>query len=251
MLALPTQIVMPSILDLDDSFDEMVERLNTAPPAIPIVNLETGEEIDYIPITGNDVATIIFQLFYSTEAIPVIPFLIGETAEGNYELLSLLLSSLLTTESGAGGINIGMQIAVQCNEDATFAQPIDFVAARDANRRTSALAFNVLFNEAILDICAAWGLTNNYPAENQPVSSDVSSLIITGEFDPITPTQNAALTAETLGRNYVIAYPHSGHSPSVSSPCLAQAIAAFFNNPNQEPDSSCIAQEAPLPFILP
>ncbi|MCG8353523.1 MAG: alpha/beta hydrolase [Chloroflexales bacterium] len=237
--------------NLDVSYDAMVTQLNAAPPAIPIINLETGEEIDYIPITGNDVVSLIFEFFYSTQAIPVIPFLIAETAAGNYEPLSLLVSSLLASGGGAGGINIGMQFAVQCNEDATFAEPIDFIAARDANRRTSTLAFNVLFNEAILDICDAWGLTNNYPAENQPVRSDVPSLIITGEFDPVTPTQNAALTAKTLGRNYVIAYPHGGHSPSVSSPCLAQATAAFFNDPYQEPDTSCIAQEAPLPFLVP
>jgi hypothetical protein len=49
-----------------------------------------------------------------------------------------------------------MHVAVQCNEDVTFASSRDFVVARDKNRRASPLAHIITFNEAYLDVCAAW-----------------------------------------------------------------------------------------------
>lgn len=237
---------------LETAFVQLIERMNAEPPALPVFNLETGEVITYIPVTGVDLSSIIFQLLYSTPVIPLLPRLIAESAAGNYEILSVLISALLT-ESVPGGVPLvsqGMQVAVQCNEDATFATPRDFVAARDANRRVSALAFLATFNEAYLEVCAAWGLRATNQAENQPVRSNVPSLLIGGEFDPITPPQNAHQQAKNLGRASVVIVPRGGHTPSFTSPCLANAIAAFIGNPGQAPDTSCLAAEAPLPFAV-
>lgn len=62
-----------------------------------------------------------------------------------------------------------MQAAVQCNEDASFARAREFGAARDQHRAVVELAFSPLFHEALLEICAAWGLAPNSGAENQAV----------------------------------------------------------------------------------
>jgi pimeloyl-ACP methyl ester carboxylesterase len=238
---------------LDAAFDTVIARLNADAAQVPLRNLESGELITYLPVTGVDVSSIIFQLLYGTEAIPLLPRLISETAAGNYNLLSVLLSILLL-QSQPGEVPLvsqGMQVAVQCNEDATFAKPRDFVAARDANRRASALAFISTFNEAYLEVCAAWGLRATNPAENAPVRSDVPALLIGGELDPITPVQNAYQQARNLSRSTVVIVPRGGHTPSFSSPCLAGAVAAFLANPGQGPDTRCLAATAPLPFALP
>jgi pimeloyl-ACP methyl ester carboxylesterase len=234
---------------LDQSFDTMVSRLNAAPAQIPLTNPETGELITYLPLTGVDAAAIIFQLFYITPVIPILPLLIAVTAGGNYEPIAEILSLLASGVTGA--VSIGMQVAVQCNEDATFASPRAFVAARDMHRRASPLAHVYTFNEALLDICAAWGLDDPDPAENRPVRSDVPSFLIAGELDPITPPTYASRVAQNLTRAFSIVVPRAGHTPSVGSPCLSAAIAAFLDNPDRRPDTSCIAQEAPLPFVVP
>jgi pimeloyl-ACP methyl ester carboxylesterase len=238
--------------NLAERYDQMIPRLNANPAQVPLIDLETEQLITYIPISGVDTVTIIFQFSYITQIIPIMPLLITETANGNYRLLSILLSALLTQPVQPGqGISLGMQIAVQCNEDVVFASARDFVAARDSHRRAAPLAHNLVFNEAILEVCAAWGLMNPDPADNWPARSDVPALLINGTYDPITPPQFATSAAETLSRSQVVMYPRGGHSPSPSSACLGNMIAMFYDNPAMRPDESCIARETPLPFITP
>ncbi|NNJ13671.1 alpha/beta fold hydrolase [Chloroflexales bacterium ZM16-3] len=213
--------------DLPGTFADLVARLNAAPVQLPIVNLETGVTIDYLPLTGVDLTIIVFQLLYVTSAIPVMPALIGQSARGDYTIVSRLTSALITQDlpGDVPLISQGMQVAVQCNEDATFAHAREFVAARDSHRPVAALAYSPLFNEAILDICASWGLKATSPAQNKAVTSAVPSLLIGGELDPITPPSNAREAAGTLSRATVVIYPHGGHAPSVGSPCLVSVIA--------------------------
>jgi pimeloyl-ACP methyl ester carboxylesterase len=241
--------------DLLATFDRVYEQLNSNPAQVPIIDPQTEEIITYLPISGVTFSTVIFQLFYSTPIISLMPLLIGETGNGNYAPLGVLLGLLLTGESNPdpGATQaLGMLTAVQCNEDAPFASREDFVAARDQNRRAAALAFQVPFNEGFLDVCAGIGLNNPDPAENAPVVSDRPIMIISGTNDPITPPSYAQETAATLSNSYIVSYPRGGHAPSIDSPCLAEGVAAFIADPAARPDpSACIAQEAPLPFLTP
>lgn len=238
--------------NLAAQFEELIPRLNAEPIVVPLVNPQTGEVLDYLPVTGVDVSTIVFQLFYSTLDIPALPLIIGDLARGDTELFSLILSILLLQNmpGAVPPVSQLMQTATQCNEDVTFAAPSDFVAARDAHRRASALAFVVTFNEAILEVCAALGLGPGSGAEDEPVFSDVPTLIISGEFDPITPPSYAYRAGETLSESEVIVYPHGGHTPSTVSPCLVQAMTDFYANPQGPINTACIANEAPIPFFV-
>lgn len=238
--------------DLSGAFARVVSRLNADAAVIPILNLETGAPIDYLPVSGVDLTLIVFQLMYITEAIPALPALIGEADQGNYAPLASLVSVLITSEQ-PGGVPIisqGMQIAVQCNEDATFADAREFVTARDQHRAVAGLAFSPLFNEAMLEICAAWGLTSMPGAENQAVRSDVPTLLISGELDPITPPENAREAARTLSRASELVIPRGGHTPSLLSPCARATIVRFLDAPQRGSDTSCLAQESPAPFIV-
>jgi pimeloyl-ACP methyl ester carboxylesterase len=238
--------------NLAQMFDDMVARLNANPPAIPIVDSNTGQVLTYVPLTGNDMALTVFQLLYATPVIPLLPALIAQTARGDYTAISQLVS-LLAESQQQGGVpatSLGMQVAVQCNEDVTFAEPEDFVAARDRHRRAASLAFGALFNEAVLEVCAAWGLATPEPGSSATVRSDVPALMIGGALDPVTPIENASMVAEDLPNSSIVVVPRGGHTPSATSACLGGVIAAFIANPGQRPDSGCLAREAPLPFVV-
>jgi pimeloyl-ACP methyl ester carboxylesterase len=238
--------------DTVDAFARVVERMNAEAVVLPILNLETGEPLDYLPFTGVDLTIIIFQLMYSTPALPLLPAVIGEADQGNYQPLAVLASSLFAGQL-PGDVPIvsqGMQVAVQCNEDATFARAREFVAARDQHRAVAGLAFSPLFHEAMLEICAAWGLTADNPAENQAVRSAVPALLISGEFDPITPPANARETARTLSQASELVIPRGGHTASILSPCARATIVRFLDAPERAPDAACLAQEPPTPFLI-
>lgn len=231
--------------DLATVFDALVARLNTTPAEVPVTDLDTGQVIT-VPFTGDDLTTLLFNFLYSTGFIPLLPMFISDIDQGNYELLSLILSG-----PGGSGLKLGMFTAVQCSEDAPFATAEDFRASRVAHPRAQPLQNTIIFNEAFLEVCAAWNLTAPNPIENEPVTSPIDSLIIAGEYDPVTPSQWGALAAATLENSFIVpTYPRGGHVPSVDSPCLASIVAAFLDAPDQEPDTTCIAAEAPLPFVV-
>ncbi|HEY0604999.1 MAG TPA: alpha/beta fold hydrolase [Herpetosiphonaceae bacterium] len=240
--------------DLLGTFDALYARLNANEAQVPVIDPNTDQIVTYLPVSGVTFSSLVFQLFYSTGFIPLMPALIGETAKGDYTLLGLVLGLFLIPQGETppqAGQALGMLTAVQCNEDATFASRKDFVKARDKNQRAAALAFQVPFHEGFLDVCDAWGLNNPNKDENKGVRSDRPVMIISGTNDPITPPDYAKIAASTLKNSFIVSYPRGGHGPSIGSPCLANAVAAFIAAPGQRPDTSCIAQETPRPFVTP
>jgi pimeloyl-ACP methyl ester carboxylesterase len=242
--------------DLGAQWDALVARLNSAPIQLPIVNLDTGELIDYVPVNGWDLTHLVNVVLADTQAIPFVPALIGETAAGRYDLLATLYG-LIFQPGGEppppqSGFAIMMYTATQCYDDAPFMTATDFIRIRDQHRRGQPLSTEVGINEAFLEVCANLGLGTATPAyADQPLQSDLPTFVIAGEIDPRTPAENAVTAAATLSRSTVVVYPRGGHTPSATSPCLANAVAAFIENPAATPDTSCIAAEAPLPFVTP
>lgn len=238
-------------------WDELVARLNAAPVQLPIVNLQTGEVIDYQPVNGWDVTVTVWRLSYFTEVLPVLPNTVKEAYAGDYGSLSLLFSLLFGLFPEGEGpalppIATSAQVAVQCYDDMPFVTADDFTRVRSQHPRGQPVSSLAFHSERYKEICSALGLGTDTPAfVNQPVSSDVPTLLIAGELDPITPAQQAYDTAATLSRSMVVVYPRGGHTPSATSPCLANAVAAYIENPAATPDTSCIAAEAPLPFVTP
>ncbi len=244
--------------DLLGKWDSLYARLNAEPAVLPIVNLENGELIDYIPINGWDLTSIFFNLLYGTGNIPLLPFFIGEAADGNYEVLSLLLSLLLQPSDGPAPppqseTALTLYFSTLCFDDYPFVSDTDFIRIRDQNRRGQPVSAGLAQNEAVKELCSNLGLGVDVPAfVGEAVSSSVPTFIVTGEYDPITPPNNAYTAASTLsGAKPVVVYPHGGHTPTTFSPCLVNAVAQFLNDPSATPDTSCIADEAPLPFVLP
>lgn len=238
--------------DTVGAFTRVVERMNAEAVVLPILNLETGEPLDYLPFTGVDLTVIVFQLMYITPALPLLPAVLGEADQGNFQPLAVLASSLFAGQLPGDTplVSQGMQVAVQCNEDATFARAREFVTARDQHRAVAGLAFSPLFHESILEICAAWGLTATDRGENAAVRSDVPALLISGEFDPITPPENAREAARTLSRATQVVVPRGGHTAGVLSPCARATIVRFLDAPGGAPDASCLAQEPATPFLI-
>ena len=85
--------------------------------------------------------------------------------------------------------------------------------------------------------------------QKEPVRSSIPTLILQGEYDPVTPPANGMLAAQTLSKSYFFLFPGVGHG--VSSPistCPDDIEQAFWVNPTEKPDASCI-NGMPEPFF--
>jgi len=92
----------------------------------------------------------------------------------------------------------------------------------------------------LLAVCDVWKVPAAKPRENQPVKSNIPTLILSAEYDAYTPPAWGQLTTKNLSRSYYFEVPGVGHGPGFSSNCARKMIADFLNNPSAPPDSACL-----------
>jgi pimeloyl-ACP methyl ester carboxylesterase len=219
--------------ELKTMFYGLLNRMNANPIPITVPRPGTGEPVDLL-ITGDDMAGGVFSSLYSARMIPFIPLFVHQLAEGNYELLPPLAEEKLPDGGGEG---VGMSYSVLCYEEAPFD---DSEAIKAAIENYPQLRGFLPFRSE-RSICEIWGAGKATPVETEPVSSDIPTLILAGEYDPITPPYWGETAAETLSQSFFYEFPGLGHAVT-NSDCPRSIAAAFLDDPNTAPDASCSAR---------
>ena len=89
-------------------------------------------------------------------------------------------------------------------------------------------------------ICGVWQSGQADPVEDEAVVSEIPTLILSGQYDPITPPAWGQLAAETLSHSFFYEFPGIGHGVMRSNQCGLEIGLAFLDDPAAEPDASCI-----------
>jgi TAP-like protein len=87
--------------------------------------------------------------------------------------------------------------------------------------------------------------------ENDPVESDIPTLILSGEHDPVMPPALGRMAHQNLSNSFYFEYPSMAHAVTLSHPCPLQMALAFLEHPEQKPDAGCIDGIAEPKFVLP
>jgi hypothetical protein len=77
--------------------------------------------------------------------------------------------------------------------------------------------------------------------------SDIPTLVLEGEFDPVTPPEYGQLVAGYLSNSYFFEFPGVGHDV-LGNECARSIAGAFINDPSEAPDDACIAEMPGLVF---
>lgn len=226
--------------DLESRFFALVDGLEAEPITIQVTDFFKGDQYDAL-VDGDSFFSVIFQGLYSEEIIPLLPQLIADTEAGNYTLLGLLISNDITT---LDFFSIGMYFSVLCREEIAFEEVAD-VETAVATVPEYAQFFED--TDANFEICALWNNGIGESVETLPVNSDIPTLIMAGEFDPITPPVWGEITAQTLPNSFYYLYSQAGHAVSTSGECPRQMVMDFLNEPTVAPDATCIAETAGVP----
>jgi pimeloyl-ACP methyl ester carboxylesterase len=228
--------------NLEQVFLETIDQLNQTPARLALTDPDTQESYDAV-FDGDDFAEFIIELLYQTDMIPALPKIIYDARSGEFGLISVIKSSL----SFDRGMAEGMYYSVMCAED--------FDYAPDELGLTGVRASFV--EEAKKDvelqqtICKVWNVERLGPEADQAVVSDIPTLLLSGNFDPVTPPVNGETVAETLSNDYAYAFPANGHGAFLKDECPNSIVEQFLANPDQEPDASCIENLGPPRFITP
>jgi pimeloyl-ACP methyl ester carboxylesterase len=232
--------------DLETVFFDTVDRLNETPASFEITDALTRERYDAL-LNGDDLVGTLFSFLYHTEVIPSLPQIIYDAAEGSFDLIALIQGSLLAQREV---VSLGMQFSVECNEEHTFSSLEDYEAILADYPQFAGFLEYATVGKLSFDICQGWDSGQADPIENEPVVSDVPTLLMTGEFDPVTPPAWARRAAETLPYGSVIEYPGVGHGASVVEGCPRDMLISFLNDPTATPDDACVAGMA-MQWVVP
>jgi pimeloyl-ACP methyl ester carboxylesterase len=93
--------------------------------------------------------------------------------------------------------------------------------------------------ELTFQICDVWGAKEADPIENQPVTSDIPTLVLSGEFDPVTPPAWGKQVVESLDNAFYVEFPNLGHFVFAERRCARDIVTDFLSDTTTAPDSNC------------
>ena len=228
--------------DLEATFFDLVDRLNQEPVTLEGTDPISGEPITVV-VTGDRLLLSVRNWLYDRTLIPLVPAVITSAARGNYQLLKSFVVHPVDDSQA-----MGMFFSVNCSEELPFITPEVLVAATAGVREEIKRVVLAAITQSWLDVCAFWGTPAPPAIENEAVASDIPTLVLAGEYDPITPTAYAQLAAATLSQSHVFQFRGFAHG-IFSSGCADELKLAFLNAPTTAPDGSCVEALPPLRFF--
>ena len=172
-------------------------------PAQLEVQLPESNEKAYLRLNRNLAAEAVRYMLYSPVPARRIPLFLNLAAHGHYEPLTQA-AFWYRKNLVASGSN-GMYLSVTCAEDVPFAKP-DEADKLGKNTFLGTYRYDQQ-NEA----CQVWPKAAIDSSYAEPVKSDKPVLILTGEWDPVTPPSQGDAVAKTLSNSLHVVVPHGGH----------------------------------------
>jgi pimeloyl-ACP methyl ester carboxylesterase len=179
----------------------------------------------------------LYGAFYSASALGQLPQLIWETANGDYDYAKSIAAGQLTDDTPSD-VSWGMYLSIECAEEAPFGSR-DRVAL-ELNRFPQIKSVFRGMGTDTYDACAVWNVPPASAVENNVVESDIPTLVLSGDYDPITPPGWGRAVANSLENSFYYELPGVGHGVIISEPCGEVLAHNFLTDPKTDPMSSCI-----------
>ena len=144
---------------------------------------------------------------------------------------------------------------MMCHEQILATTIQNLQAAMDAEHDLGRYFRLPFFGDAksVFNTCKVWDSIAPALGENSAVVSNIPALIIGGTYDPITPPIFGKQVASNLSHSFYMEFPDQSHTPSVTdtSGCAMSAMLAFYDNPDQKPDMTCLSTIKGVIFNVP
>jgi pimeloyl-ACP methyl ester carboxylesterase len=181
---------------------------------------EDGIEVEApvkVKISRGIFGEIMRNFLYSPEVYARWPLMLNRAANGDWSLFAEMAARY---GRAIRGVDYGMFLSVMCTEDAPR---IDLASARKDAKGTLLGSYRV---EQQLAACRIWPRGKSDPRDTKPVKSSIPTLLVSGEFDPVTPPRLADEVAKTLSRAVHVVIPKGGHSGDTQG-CQEKVMSEF------------------------
>jgi pimeloyl-ACP methyl ester carboxylesterase len=227
---------------LPAEFAKLDAALRKAPVAVSIADPVTGAS-RRVEVTRAHLVTVARMLTYSPWTASLLPLVLHEAAtNGNYGPLAA--QAEMAGQDLERMIAMGMHNSVVCAEDAPqFAQATDRAALE-------ATAIGPLMVDGMEAICRVWPRGPVDEDFAQPLHSNVPALLLSGEFDPATPSAYGAAALQGFANGLHLVMPGQGHGQE-RLPCVQKLVRRFVDAGTVAGlDTACVEEIRPAPFFL-
>jgi pimeloyl-ACP methyl ester carboxylesterase len=218
---------------------DLIPRIDAAPVEVTVEHPTTGEPFT-LTFNREVMASSLRFLAYSPETQAMLPMLIHEAATQNR--FDRLASQMLITATGLQqSIAQGMEMSVMCSEDFPLFPPVPIP--------NDTLLGNLM--ERVVHIqCSVWP-RGPVPGDfNEPVGGDAPLLLLSGEYDPVTPPEYADRVAVHFDNATHLVAPGQAHIV-VNRGCMGELASRFIEEASADNlEADCMANLKPSPFFI-
>jgi pimeloyl-ACP methyl ester carboxylesterase len=218
-----------------EKLDALLARLRAQPVEVSYLDPLSGERRTD-RLTAEAVASVVRLHAYAPQQFALVPMLIAEATQGRYEVL---MSQARMIEQMLGeSISAGLSLSVSCAEDAPQLQ---------ADPADEGTLLGTAFVDFVRAQCEVWPRGRMPVDFHAPVESSHPVLLLSGEFDPVTPQRYGDEVARSLPRSRHLVLRGQGHSV-MSVGCVPRLMADFVARADaRDLDAACLDQLTYVP----
>lgn len=223
--------------DLRTEFHDLLARVEESPAEITLAHPLTGKPLD-VTVTRDMITRMVFNTLYVPDLVATLPVAI-HAAHSQENYAPLISQGFLAN----AGLYDGMFYAVACTEDAPF------IASELAAERAQESIFGDVTVEFV-EACSHWPQGEVSASFREPLVSDVPTLLLSGQADPITPPRHAEALAASLTNERHLIFEGMGHG-NLTNRCSLKIFQEFLEEGTvEELDTACVEGVRPPPFFV-
>lgn len=229
---------------LKDEVKAVLERLMKGPVEVEIENPKTKERVK-VKLNRDLAAEAIRYMLYHPVPAGRIPLTIHLAAENNFGPLAEAAFRYRLNLVGTG--SNGLYLTVTCAED------LPGINLPEAERTAANTFLGDYRVRQQREACALWPRASVEADYTAPIHSDVPVLILTGEWDPVTPPMHGDRVAKTLTNSLHIVVPHGAHALGglENVDCIMRISAEFMERGTTKGiDTTCVKSIRRKGFVL-
>lgn len=221
----------------------LMARLEKTPPTVHVIHPRTGRPTD-LKIDARLFAGVMVFTLYQPAAAVLVPPIIAAAEKDDFQSMLALASA--AEGRGETNMSLGMQLSVICAEDAPKNSADEL--AREAS--------STLFGKYVMNVqthaCEFWPRGRVDASFSEPVHSNIQTLVMSGELDPVTPPTWGEQVARTLPNSRHVVMPGTGHTPGGSGCGQRIMLNVIEKGSVQDLDTSCTTRvKRPAFFVSP
>ena len=200
-----------------------------------------------VTLSRNLAAEAVRYMLYNPGGAARVPLFLHQAAGGDFAALAQTALRFRRTLVGTG--SNGMYLTITCAEDVPW--------VKRSEGEAKGFHLNTFLGdyrwEQQREACALWPRATVDSDYFKPVRSDVPVLILTGEWDPVTPPANGDFVARTFSNSLHVVVPHGAHGLGglEGTDCIDRLSTEFVGRGTTKGlDTSCVKNIRRRGFVL-